>query len=48
MIDMEVLRNKFYNKWGNCKNYNSQILVWNKGKKNMSASMEKEMKTVNL
>lgn len=43
-----MLRKKFYNKWGNAKNYKSQIIVWNKGKKNMSASMEEDVKTVSL
>jgi len=46
MIDLQVLRKKFYNKLGNVKNYKSQIVFWNKRKN--GASMEEEIKTVSL
>lgn len=48
MIDLQMLREKFYNKLGDVKKYKTQIVVWNKGEKNMSASIEEEIKTVSL
>lgn len=43
MIGVKVLREKFFNKWKNVRNYSR---LRNKGKKSMLGTVEKKMKTV--